>query len=835
MTATAANSDAGAGVRWYRLGGIIASALLLALYARGELAWPLGFILLVPWLLSLNKVTTIGGVLANALLMTVAYVLAAFAWFASALTAFTGLDGASAVLVLCALAPVLQPQLLAYALTRHLIAARCGPLLRMLAAAAAWVGCEWFCGKLFGDTLGHGLYPSAYLRQLADLGGAAGLSLLLILINELLALAWLRWRTAPRSGLPPLALAAALVVLMFGYGGWRSAQLQSLLSTPAPSLRIGMVQTAIVDYERLRQEIGAYAVVREVLDTHFALSRAAIEQHGVDALLWSETVYPTTFGHPRNEDGAALDQEILDFVTAAGVPLVFGSYDLDAAGEYNAAVFVEPVAGLLGYYRKTHPFPLTEHVPSWLDGPMIRRLLPWTGGWQPGTGARVFPLRSADGRELIVLPLICLDGVRPSMAIEGRRLGAQAILSLSNDSWFSSAPLGARLHLAVAAFRSIETRMPQLRVTSNGLSAIIDPAGALIAATAMGDRAVLAGDIPLRDPPATLVVRWGNWVGPAGLALLLALSLQLGLRSWRERLASRRSADAAATTLAQQGDLGGVVLLTPLARLLTALLRLGAALGLVWLGMDMLLRDGLQVNSLAQIRWYLWAVLAPAVAAWVLQRAFTARASIGNGMLILQQRHQRIEVPLASIVLLQPWRVPLPSSGVDLKLASGRRFQYGIACADPVALLHALADAGAPVLFSGARAAAIAEYAALRVRVRKPWLDHPLLKFLLFPLVPALPAFRLHQYIAFGGAFGEYHTYGLEAYLLGLLIWWAAWSIGLMMLAAVLRIVIEGLTLALLAARARNRASLRAALETGARLVFYVGVPVWLVLRMVAP
>ncbi len=38
-------------------------------------------------------------------------------------------------------------------------------------------------------------------------------------------------------------------------------------------LRVGMVQSNIYDYERLRRETGAYAVVRNVLDTHYAMSR----------------------------------------------------------------------------------------------------------------------------------------------------------------------------------------------------------------------------------------------------------------------------------------------------------------------------------------------------------------------------------------------------------------------------------------------------------------------------------------------------------------------------------------------------------------------------------
>ncbi len=174
---------------------------------------------------------------------------------------------------------------------------------------------------------------------------------------------------------------------------------------------MGLVQSNIVDYERLRREQGADAVVREVLDIHFAMSHDAVERQRADAVLWSETVYPTTFGHPKSEAGAELDREILQIVDAAGVPFVFGTYDRDAAGEYNAAAFVAPGTGLLGFYRKTRVFPLTEYVPAWLDGPTLRRWLPWAGTWQPGSGARVFPLRLADGREIPVLPMICLDDV----------------------------------------------------------------------------------------------------------------------------------------------------------------------------------------------------------------------------------------------------------------------------------------------------------------------------------------------------------------------------------------------------------------------------------------
>ena len=105
---------------------------------------------------------------------------------------------------------------------------------------------------------------------------------------------------------------------------------------------------------------------------------------------------------------------------------------------------------------------------------------------------------------------------------------------------------------------------------------------------------------------------------------------------------------------------------------------------------------------------------------------------------------------------------------------------------------------------------------------------------LIFPLLPALVAFRLHQVIAFGGTFGEYYTYGAIAWLTGLLIWWVSWSIGLMLLAAMLRVLIEVVCMVVHALQPARGPAVRDALEWLGRVVFYVGVPTWLVLRLIA-
>ncbi len=793
----------------------------------------MGFVALVPWLLALDTTRTVAGAACSGLTMSLGFVVAVLAWFGFAIAHYAGADSAIGVLIVLAASPLLQPQFIVFALVRHFVGRRHGAVVRALAGASAWVAAEWLFPKLLGDTLGHGLYPSHLLRQFADVGGAAGITFLLILANEAAAAAVVRRRDGARALAKPLAMAACVVILMAGYGGVRLSMLSAAPASTGTPLRVGMVQSNIVDYERLRREMGAYEVVRHVLDTHYAMSREAVEKHRVDALLWSETVYPTTFGNPKSEGGAELDREIQEFVSAAGVPLVFGTYDLDAGGEYNAAAFLRPQAAPLGFYRKTDLFLFTEYVPQWLDGPTFRRWMPWVGTWTRGDGARVFPLQLADGREIPVTPLICLDDVNSSLAIDGRRLGAQAILGMSNDSWFTGHPAGANLHLAVAAFRSIETRLPQLRVTNSGVSAVIDATGTVVASTAMDEQKILIGEVQTGEPPATLMVAWGEWVGRAGFAFLLLMALSAVGAALTKR-AARNAAPSVSTTTSPEDFRAEAVLLPPAWRIAAGLLQAIARGSLLWMGAALLLLDNPETNRLTQIWTFAALVLAPEVAAWCIQRAFAATLRIEGDALVMEQRERRTEIPVGSIAAATLWTLPMPATGLWLTLDSGRRWSQGIALTDAAALIDALVRAGARPALTETLTGRAAAYMRTRLAVPRRAIDRIALKFVLFPLVPALPAFRLHQHIAFGGTFGEYHTFGLQAYVIALLIWWATWAIHLAMFAAALRVAIEAGTWLSLVLRPANAIDVRRTLEFLGRLVFYVGVPAWLAIRFLA-
>ncbi len=523
---------------------VAATALAFGQCASLEARWfALAWIGLVPWLAALDRARTVRAAAGLGLLMCVAFVLAVFSWFAVAITTYTDLALPASFLLLAVIAPALQPQFIVFAVTRHLarvwsqraeVSSPSGQGLAIFHAARAaigacfYVGTEWAFPKLLGDTLGHGFYASEWMRQAADLGGAHGLTFILVFANEC-SLGVLRAilsagppGTRARRALQPAALVLGLAVALSAYGALRLWQIEG---RPSAAVRVGVVQGNIGQYAKLAADLGTYDATRKILDTYFSMSSPVVENSSVDFLVWPETVYPTTFGSPKSEDGAAFDREIAAFVSAAAVPLVFGAYDREDGDEFNAAVFLSATPdGTASFetYRKVWLFPLIELVPAVLEGPTIRRWLPWLGTWQRGPAAAVIGLDLASGRTLRVAPLLCYDAVVPNHAIAAVRRGAELIVTLSNDSWFAAGG-GPRLHLVVSAFRSIETRRAQVRATNTGISAIISATGEIEQQFGNNERGVLVQAVPIHSATSLMLIL-GDWPGLAALVAGVVLS-----------------------------------------------------------------------------------------------------------------------------------------------------------------------------------------------------------------------------------------------------------------------------------------------------------------------
>jgi hypothetical protein len=185
----------------------------------------------------------------------------------------------------------------------------------------------------------------------------------------------------------------------------------------------------------MAEEIGRFATVAHDSRRVTSPSRRRAARTG----LWRSCVardgLPDTFGKPKSEAGAAFDQEIVDFVARARVPLMFGAYDT-TAGRVQRGLFLAPDAGgprPFAIYRKTRLFPLTERVPALLDSPRLRQALPWLGRGPRGGRAVVIPSRRPAARRSTSHHSFATTCSTRHRARRCAR-GADVIITLSNDS-----------------------------------------------------------------------------------------------------------------------------------------------------------------------------------------------------------------------------------------------------------------------------------------------------------------------------------------------------------------------------------------------------------------
>ncbi|WP_338872349.1 hypothetical protein [Myxococcus stipitatus] len=214
---------------------------------------------------------------------------------------------------------------------------------------------------------------------------------------------------------------------------------------------------------------------------------------------------------------------------------------------------------------------------------------------------------------------------------------------------------------------------------------------------------------------------------------------------------------------------------------------------------------------------------------------FLARATLEVGTtdvtLILRTRAM-MEIPFHTVAAVRPWRLPLPGPGLMLRMTSGRALDYGLELEDAVPLLEVLRRHDASL--GDAASHPVLRYGQARKALwRKRWY-HLLFKLVVFPLVPAGIFFRAHQYIAFGGAFGEYHLLGLEAYLRSFGRYYAPVALSLLLIACLWRGVAELVSLAAAWGVPAWTRGVRRSVEWLGRLIYYVGILAFTASRFLA-
>jgi apolipoprotein N-acyltransferase len=440
----------------------------------------------------------------------------------------------------------------AFAWAVHFTRERLG-LPLVLSAALFWTTLEWAQGHA-GELsvpwlgLGYALAPFPELAGAAELVGVRGLTLWIAAANGLLAMALVGYRAgAPPRQTAVLATALALLVVApASYGVRRAATLDM-----RPAARVAVVQPHIA--QEIKRDHDLALDTSLVVLAHLTRELAPSE---ADLVAWPEVALTAEL----DGDARLLDL-VRDLSRHAQAPILAGAYgrgrpgvylapaDLEGAGRplHNSAFLVGPEGVLAPRYDKRRLVPFVERVP--LAGPAaLTRMMGGSagqgpteryGGLEPG---RAGHLLSAGGVAFGVL--ICSESIFGDLARGYRRAGAEYLVNITNDAWFSRdtwyGHTTARWqHPAHLTLRAIENRMGAARAANTGISLFVDPVGRVhdvVPTAGAGSRTatVLTTDL------VTLYSRWGDWL--ASLAAATAAGV-LGLACVRRRR--------------ERGDLGG--------------------------------------------------------------------------------------------------------------------------------------------------------------------------------------------------------------------------------------------------------------------------------------
>ncbi len=419
-----------------------------------------------------------------------------------------------------------------------------------LLAATLWIALEWAFPAVFPIFLGYGWWRVLPAIQIADLTGVLGISFVIVALGAAFADTVLRRREC-RSALGVLALAALMPALVYGYGLWRIAVVES---APVRNVaRVAMVQPNHTIPEKRSRD---FLTRRAMLDRAVALSEPVLARHRgeapgprVDALIWPEGSFPTRLPDMQRAAaqldalGGSFGNEVRDWNTAAlqvvslqrqlGADFIFGSLRRVRGRTRNSAIWLPADGGEAEKYDKLRLVPFGEYLPLSDRFPWLKGRVPGVSDFAAGEGVVRFRVGS-----LRALPNICYEAIFPGFVRRALEPDDEVLVNLTNDVWFGSSR-ALDLHLMAQTFRAVENRLPLVRATVTGISAFVSATGEVQGTTGRLEVTSLEGVVTSRRVRS--VYRDVGEVFLGGACIVALLWIAVGAKK-SGRLGARRRA-----------------------------------------------------------------------------------------------------------------------------------------------------------------------------------------------------------------------------------------------------------------------------------------------------
>ncbi len=523
-------------------------ALLILSFEPFRLSF-LSLIALVPWFVALYKAESKREALIQSTWVGFFFTIFTFSWVAGSVREFGETNWFVAGLALGAFGFIGQPQFMLAAVPMRFLIRKFSEhpqklfstFTLFLGIAFFYSGLDWVQPKLFVDTLGHAAIHWDRAKQIVDIGAPPLLTFGMLLTNLALYDLWMRMKNrgeptiwgALKISVPLAVFSLAFWTASVIYGQNRIELVKSRLASPLKKNQVAVIQANIGNIDKLASERGFGPAARKVMQAYYDVSDEAVNhQPKPDFIIWPETAYPSYFRGPENNGDFLRDQEMEAYARTRKTSVVFGGYDVDRLRKsYNSLFYLEP-NGNLQTYRKTILLMFGEYIPFADYLPWLKEAFPMVGYFGKGPGPIIIPIAG-----LKTNPLICYEGLFPSFTAKAARDGAEMILNVTNDSWFGPY-LEPYFHFDLTTFRSIETRIPQIRATNTGLTALIQPDGSVVNMGPIFEAKALHYEVSTIEPIPTLLKAWGDWFGWTAF-IIGVLILLVNVRLERSKRAAR--------------------------------------------------------------------------------------------------------------------------------------------------------------------------------------------------------------------------------------------------------------------------------------------------------
>ena len=270
-----------------------------------------------------------------------------------------------------------------------------------------------------------------------------------------------------------------------------------------------------------------------------------------DLVVLSESALAEIGAIGRGRD-AAFAQWLMQICDAQAL-LAGGGRMTDGRAYNSAALYLRgDSAAPAAVYDKVHLVPFGEFIPGDKLFPVLQKLAP-VGSCTPGE------LKTLELNRIPLGVAICYEDTDSAQIRELARQGAQVLVFITNDSWFSYSDETVS-HAWQATARAIETGLPVVRVGNSGVTGVIYPDGRaswLCAADGWpltDDRGVMFERVPVGPAAPEPYCILGDWPLGLAFALLLTVYLSAGFRRYREQ---RRIRSMAAKTIVDRPERTG--------------------------------------------------------------------------------------------------------------------------------------------------------------------------------------------------------------------------------------------------------------------------------------